>query len=337
MKHFRKSLIVLIAFSLLTSVLFSCTSIPESTEEESTTVLTIGDYEVPFEVYRYFFMNYKHEYDGGDENYWKDESVDASEICEVIKEKTVSAVLRCYATFELCKEYGIDPYSSEIDKIVDETVDDYIKTEFGGKKEYVSSLEGAYMTDSVFRFILRRFECDKELNDKLIASGAIKTDDETVLTAIKDKDVFCRAKQILIKNDVGEDISANLAKAKEALNAVSLGMDFDTLVAKYGEDTEMIINPTGYYFTHNELIEEFEEAAFALEIGETSGIIESNVGYHIIQRCEVDASYVKEHFDDLKESYLTWKYQEAVEVEMAKLTVSETNSELLLTLSSFAK
>lgn len=337
MNHFRKSLIVLIAFFILTSALFSCTSIPESTEEEATIVLKIGSYEVPFEVYRYFFMNYKHEYDGGDENYWENDSIDSVKIYETIKEKTVSAVLRCYATFELCEEYGIDPYGSEIDKIVDETIDDYIKNEFGGKKEYVNSLEGAYMTDSVFRFILRRFECDKELNDKLIASGAIKTDDETVLAAIKDKDVFCRAKQILIKNDVGEDISANLAKAKEALNAVSLGMDFDTLVAKYGEDTEMIINPTGYYFTHNELIEEFEKAAFALEIGETSGIVESNVGYHIIQRCEVDASYVKEHFDDLKESYLTWKYQEAVEIEMAKLTVSGTNSELLSSLANFAK
>lgn len=335
--YFGRAAVVAFAFLIASLSLFACTDVPESTEEELTSVLTVGDVEVPFEVYRYFFMNYKNEYDSGDDSYWKNDDVNASAICEVIKEKTLSAIHRCYATFALCEEYGIDPYSTEMDKIVNETVDYYIKNEFGSKKEYVASLESVYMTDSVFRFIMRRFECDKALNDALIASGTIKTDDETVLLAIKDPDVFCRAKQILIKNDVGEDISANLAKAKDALNAVSLGTDFDRLVAQYGEDTEMIINPTGYYFTHNELIEEFEEAAFALKIGETSGIVESHVGYHIIQRLDVDASYVKENFEALKESYLTWKYQEAIESEMDKLTVTETNETLLSSLTDFAK
>lgn len=338
MKHyFARTAVIFAAFCLTALSLFSCTDIPESTEEELTAVLTVGEAEVPFEVYRYFFMNYKNEYDGGDDSYWKNEDVDSDALYEVIKEKTVSAIHRCYATFSLCEEYGIDPYSSEMDKIVDETVEYYIENEFDGKKAYIESLESVHMTDSVFRFIMRRFECDKQLNDALIASGVIKTDDDTVLLAIKDPDMFCRAKQILIKNDAGEDISANYAKAKKALNAVSLGTDFDRLVAQYGEDTEMIVNPTGYYFTHNELIEEFEEAAFALEIGETSGIVESHVGYHIIQRCEVDASYVKENFEALKESYLTWKYQEAVEAEMDRLTVKETNSELILTLTELIK
>ncbi len=338
MKHYIRNIAILFLMIILASVVFSsCTEIPESTEEERTPVLTVGDNEVPFEVYRYFFMNYKAEYDKGDEKYWSGESVDKEATLAAIKEKTVSAIHRCYATFELCEEYGIDPFSAENDKIVDETVSSYIKDEFGGKKEYLDSIESVYMTDAVFRFVLRRFECDRQLNDKLIASGAIKTDDDTVLLAIKDTKIFCRAKQVLVKNDLGEDPAANLERAKAALNALSLGTDFDTVVAKYGEDTEMIINPTGYYFTHNELIEEFEEAAFALEIGERSGIIESHIGYHIIERLEVDASYVKENFDDLKTSYLTWKYQEAVEAKMNKMSVKEIENELTKSLEAFAK
>ncbi len=328
---------VFFVLSLLVLSIFSCAKIPESTEEELTPVLKVGDTEVPFEVYRYFFMNYKAEYDKGDESYWSRDDVDKAAILLAIKEKTVSAIHRSYATFELCEEYGIDPFGPENDKIVNETVADYIKEEFGGKNKYAESLKEVYMTDNVFRLVLRRFECDKQLNDKLIASGAIKTDDDTVLLAIRDTNIFCRAKQVLIKNDIGEDPSANLARAKEALNALSVGTDFDAVVAKYGEDTEMIINPTGYYFTHNELIEEFEEAAFALEIGERSGIVESHIGYHIIERLEVDASYVKENYEALKTSYLTWKYQEAVEAEMEKLTVTEINSELIATLGAFAK
>ncbi|MCD7776447.1 MAG: peptidylprolyl isomerase [Firmicutes bacterium] len=317
--------------------LFSCSSpyIRESTEEELETLLYIGDYEVPYEQFYYFFMNYKNIADEGDDSYWESDDVDTEALFEKYKEQATNALLRAYATFSLCLKYDIDPYGSDVNKLVNETVNEYINETFGGAKAYGEGLETAFMTDSVFRFYIRKTECDTLLNEALIEAGVIKTDDNSIYEAIMDPDVFCHAKQILIQNDEGDDIEENYKLAVEALTSAQLGADFDTLVAEYGEDMDMVANPKGYYFTHNELLEEFEEAAFALEIGELSGIVESDIGYHIILRCEMDREYVTEYYDTLSEAYLIWKYQEAVEAEMATLTVTETELLSSLTMEDF--
>ena len=333
--HTLKRIVPLI---LLTALLFSavsCAKIPESTEEDKRTALVIGNYEVPYEQYYYFFMNYKREYDGGDDAYWNSADIDKEAVFAELKEDTNSALLRCYATFSLAEKYGIELDSSEIKGIIDQTVDEYIKNDFGDTKTYVDSLKAAFMNDSVFRFVMLRFECDKLLNDALIADKKIPTDDKTILAAISGGEEFCRAKQILIKNDPGEDPALNLERAKEALNSAALGVDFDRLVAEYGEDPEMIVNPQGYYFTKNQLLEEFEDAAFALEIGEISEIVESYLGYHIIMRCEIDPGYVSVNYETLREAYLTYRYQKEVEAEMASLSVKEASFISSMTLDDF--
>ncbi len=325
----KRSIILIFTLFIIAGTFSSCGGesydIPNSTAEELKTVLYVGDYEVPYELYRYFFLNYKFEYDAGNAKYWESEDVDTDAVFTEIREKTLSAIHRCYATISLSEKYELDPLGKKLDKTVDETVVYYIENSFGDVDGYVEGLKSAHMTDNVFRFLLRRLELDAMLCDELIYDGVIKTSDEAVLNSIRNEDEFCHAKQILVKNDPGEDPAANYERAKEALNSASLGVDFDTLVAKYGEDPEMIVNPVGYYFTHNELVEEFEEAAFALKVGEMSGIVESYLGYHIILRCEIDPSYVSEYFDDLRDSYLAWKYQQAVEGEMDKLQVKTTD------------
>ncbi len=37
-------------------------------------------------------------------------------------------------------------------------------------------------------------------------------------------------------------------------------------------------------FGRGQMVPEFEEAAFNMEVGETSGIVETDFGYHLIQR-----------------------------------------------------
>lgn len=121
---------------------------------------------------------------------------------------------------------------------------------------------------------------------------------DDALTAMKDGD-YVHAKHILIAfpDDIEKDENGNipesakaetLAKAKEVLEKVNNGEDFDALIKEYGEDPGMKSQPDGYYFTKGRMVQEFEDAAYALEIGATTGLVETSYGYHIIKRLDLD-------------------------------------------------
>ncbi|MCM1112956.1 MAG: peptidylprolyl isomerase [Muribaculum sp.] len=88
---------------------------------------------------------------------------------------------------------------------------------------------------------------------------------------------------------------ATYAKACEIREmAVSGESDFTELASRYSEDTNIT-----YSFGKGEMDERFEEAAFLLETGEVSPVVESESGYHIIKcintfdREETDANKLK--------------------------------------------
>lgn len=84
-------------------------------------------------------------------------------------------------------------------------------------------------------------------------------------------------------------------KAEEILKlAKEEDSDFEKLIMDYSEDEK-----SSYSFGKGEMEQAFEEAAFNLETGEISGIVETSYGYHIIKcintfnREETDANKVK--------------------------------------------
>lgn len=86
---------------------------------------------------------------------------------------------------------------------------------------------------------------------------------------------FVCAKHILVEDE---------KTANEVYEKAASGADFDALVKEYGKDPGMESNPTGYVFTKGEMVEEFEQASFALKDGEISRPVKSTYGYHIIKR-----------------------------------------------------
>lgn len=104
-------------------------------------------------------------------------------------------------------------------------------------------------------------------------------------------DNYVCAKHILIStiDDSGKPLSdkdKKLAKEKAdyALKRLSRGDTFEMLIEEYGEDPGMKNYPDGYVFTKGEMVEEFENAVYGMKVGQTSAIIESVYGYHIIRR-----------------------------------------------------
>lgn len=301
----------------------------ESTKEESETVMTLSfageSYKIPYELYRTFFLQLRDSVDGGDRTVWTSSEKDT--YVEKINEMILSRIAEIYAVFYLCKEAGIDPYSKETDKLVEE----YIKVsveggDLGGVRfegfdgnydAYLASLEEMYVNYSVSDLFIRYtlaleelnvYYAGKETNNPADAKGAIEytkddvrdfyygEDSVRVLRAFLPSEAFTKERANEIRGAIA---------AKEGESAVANYMIGYTLSGgqdiKNGEIIGIRSLDARYY---NELT----DAAFSLEIGETSELISLNteieVGYVIIYRAQKSDAHYESCYDDIAAVYV---------------------------------
>ncbi|HHW39292.1 MAG TPA: peptidylprolyl isomerase PrsA [Bacillales bacterium] len=99
-----------------------------------------------------------------------------------------------------------------------------------------------------------------------------------------------KASHILIKDE---------KTAKDVLQKVNAGEDFAKLAEEYSEDPGSAANGGDLgYFGEGAMTKPFEDAAYALKVGEISDLVKSTFGYHIIKL--TDKKEVKP-FDEMKD------------------------------------
>lgn len=188
---------------------------------------------------------------------------------------------------EIQEEY--DSLMSSIESTFNMTAAEYLK-KFNVSEEYIKA------------------DLEKELiATKYIGQASDVSDDEAKNYYDKNKDEFLqvRASHILIQNsdDEGNDVSdeqkaKNKEKAQEILDRINAGEDFATLAKEYSEDASASKGGDLDFFSKGDMVEPFEEAAFALKVGEVSPeLVETDYGYHIIKKTDEQYS----EFDDIKE------------------------------------
>jgi peptidyl-prolyl cis-trans isomerase C len=116
-----------------------------------------------------------------------------------------------------------------------------------------------------------------------------------------------RASHILIKPDTSDPNAdpnttkaAAKAKAEDLLKQVKEGADFAELAkansacpsAEKGGDLD--------FFARGQMVPAFDEAAFALQVGQVSDVVETQFGFHIIKLTDKQAASVKT-FDEVKD------------------------------------
>jgi parvulin-like peptidyl-prolyl isomerase len=140
---------------------------------------------------------------------------------------------------------------------------DELVAEAGGADVFATWLQNQEYSQDSFRIVLERSIKGAWMRDQILA-GVSRSAEQ----------VYVR--QILLYNS---------EQASEALAEIESGRDFATVAASYDPVTQGDLGWFPRYFLPHPSI---EEAAFTLQPGEHSQVIETSVGFHIIQVVEKD-------------------------------------------------
>lgn len=179
-------------------------------------------------------------------------------------------------------EAEIDETKKEIDSVL------------SSNEDLKSAIEQAGFTEEDINESIKKNLIANKYYDNLVKDIAISEAlVEDFYNENKDTKYTCKyadAAHILIKtiDDEGNTLSdkelANAKKkAEEVLAKVKAGGDFAELAKEYSEDSTASEGGELGKFYEDQMVEAFEKAAFALEKGKTSEIVETMYGYHIIK------------------------------------------------------
>jgi peptidyl-prolyl cis-trans isomerase D len=127
-----------------------------------------------------------------------------------------------------------------------------------------------------------------------------------------------KVRHILLKTE-GKPASeepAIKAKAEDLLKQIRGGADFAALAKKNSDDPGSAANGGEYpgFVTRGQTVPEFERAAFSLKPGQTSDLVKTQYGYHIIQVLQHEDARLRP-FEEAKSELTTqWKKQHVNDV-----------------------
>ena len=296
-----------LAAMLLTVLLFltSCSSGIKSTEEQARVIGECGGYDVKYEELRFLTLTCKAELASKyGENIFSDTSSEwVGDYSKELEDMVKKQLCQNYASLIVFKENRIKPTDSETKSYVNSCVESIIES-FESEEEYLAYLEECYMTDAVLRSNSALESCFYRYYEKIA-----KELDEEAYNAVMNADGFIRTMSIFIKNDDGEDVDRNRRDAEKVHAEILAGAPLSSYIGtKYNQDT----GTCDYYFMKGYFDEAYEEAAFALEIGEISPIVETDEGFYIIQRMELSDTYMLGNIEALKSIYFECKMYETI-------------------------
>jgi peptidyl-prolyl cis-trans isomerase C len=107
-----------------------------------------------------------------------------------------------------------------------------------------------------------------------------------------------------------QEKEAALDKIKDIQKRIKKGEDFAELARKNSEDPGSKEHGGDLPpFSHGEMVPPFEKAAFSMNVGDTSDIITTDFGYHILQVMEKKAAS-KPSFDEIKDDLRDYLFQQ---------------------------
>ncbi len=174
-------------------------------------------------------------------------------------------------------------------------------------EEFANSLKQMNTTEPALKEFFASQLAIKKLIDKEVASKAPVTPQEVKAFYDGNPDVFktpemVRASHILVKVDekaTPEEKAKALEKMKAIQKRIKGGEDFAKVAKEVSDCPSKEKGGDLDFFQKGQMVPEFENAAFAMKVGDVSDIVETQFGYHIIKLTDKKEPGVMS-FDEIK-------------------------------------
>ena len=176
---------------------------------------------------------------------------------------------------QAAKEKGISVTDADVQKQIDQ-----LKSGFKDQAQFDAALKSAGMTVDQLKTQIKNQLVTQKLIEKISASEKV-TDAEIQAYYDKNKTQFYqkaakKASHILFKPD-------DKATAEKVLKEVQAGGDFAALAKKYSIDAATASNGGDLGWPSSAYVPEFQAALDKLKKGQTSGLVQTPYGWHIIR------------------------------------------------------
>ncbi|OGD15176.1 hypothetical protein A2V47_00110 [Candidatus Atribacteria bacterium RBG_19FT_COMBO_35_14] len=195
---------------------------------------------------------------------------------------------------------------------------DKIKDNFSSPEEFDGALKANNITLTQLKEDIKRQLIINKVLAEIRSQVSISDEDlleyynENKESLIEPEQVHAR--HILVKTE--EEANTLLLQIKEGL------ADFSELAKEKSTDSSAPSGGDLGFFTRGRMVKEFEDAAFSLEPGEISDVVQTQFGYHII-KCEEKKEEYSPAFEEIKEqisnALKSQRENEAISVFISKL------------------
>jgi len=168
---------------------------------------------------------------------------------------------------------------------------DEVRKSLGSEEALAARLHGIGMTMEEFREKAESGLKIEALLEKKSSSVEPPTEEEIKAFYESDKQRFesperVRASHILIaftEADTEADRAEKKRRALELLERIKGGADFAEIASQYSDGPSKSRGGDLGFFERGRMVKPFEDAAFALRVGEVSDVVETRFGYHIVK------------------------------------------------------
>lgn len=262
------------------------------------------------------YLNSYMQYYTGSSLDWDYTLSDGTNITDYIKSNVYSSVKQHLVLENLANKYGVTLTEGQESAMADS--DQTYIDQYGSEEAFEEEIAKLGMRRETYDRVARSNYLYQNLYQLYNTEGsALYASDEDLAVYAADQNYITADHILLSTKDLttGEALTdeqkaekkALAEEIKQKLDACEGDIDeltalFQELADQYSEDPGRETYPTGYTFTTGSMVQEFEDAAYALSEGEVSEVVESSFGYHILLRLPLDKSAAA---DEVREEYFT--------------------------------